>query len=310
MITPTQYGVDLITFYHPTFWGLSSDEEFQALRHSKPERVWSTIFSALAEAGISHIEMTFPPADFTSAIGVFGSAAAFGSELSARGLSLKSGFAGLEVPVGSDPARAADDITPYAEFLATAGADTLVIGPPMRTTIGAKPPIFADLAYASRVADALHHIGARTRELGVKTALHTEAHSIFYTPRDISLMMNLTDPDYVFFCPDTAHITLGGGKPADVVAPWISRVVIAHWKDAIGPMPAEAPIDAGIHTAHREYMCTMGEGIVDWPSWITAMEATGHSDVTLLELDASPDPVTEMITARNFVEALRNEVLA
>ncbi|WP_161580404.1 sugar phosphate isomerase/epimerase family protein [Subtercola vilae] len=305
---PTHYGVDLITFFHPSFWGLSTDEEFERLRNSAPETVWSTIFDALSESGISHIEMTFPPADFTTALQVFGSAEGFRRELDSRNLTLKSGFYGLQ-GADLDPAAAADAVTPYLEFLAAAGGDTLVVGPPMRATVGSTPPVFADLGLASRVADALHHIGHRSLSLGVKTALHTEAHSIFYTARDIQLMMTLTDPDYVFLCPDTAHITLGDSNPVEVVEPWRNRVVIAHWKDATGPMPADVPIDAGIHTAHREYMCTLGEGVVDWRSWARLMESTGHSDVTLLELDATPDPIGEMIAARTFVESVRAEVL-
>ncbi len=43
-------------------------------------------------------------------------------------------------------------------------------------------------------------------------------------------------------------------------------MIIAHWKDARGPMPADTPIDKHIHERHQPYFCSFGLGRVDWLS--------------------------------------------
>jgi inosose dehydratase len=252
---------------------------------------------------VTLLEMTFPPADWHSAIAAYGSGAAFGAELARRGLGLKSGFhLGLGWTGETDRRQAADEAATYAEFLRDAGADVLVVGPPMRRSRDAVPPMFVDSAYVANLADILHHVGDATLRLGVRTAVHTEAHSVCCTQRDVDLLMTLTDPEYVFLCPDTGHLALSGANPTAVVRPHVDRLVLSHWKDAIGAMPAGVPIDEGIHLAHREYFRRVGAGAIDWFSWSELVCHTPVAGVTLLELDAVPDPVSQMRAARTYIE--------
>lgn len=300
-----EYGVDLITFYHPSFWGVSSRDELMELRRRDPALIWSTIFDALVEAGISGIEMTFPPADTSSAVEVFGSPAGFKSELDARGLHLVSSFhMATSWGPGADIAAEVDRAVATAEFLSEAGGTILVAGPPMRRSRDAQPPLFIDHAFLSAVADTAHAVADATRRLGVRLALHTEAHSVFCTSRDVDALLQLTDPEYVDFCPDTAHLTLAGGDAVEIARRHRERIVIAHWKDAVGPMP-DGPINLEtIHEEHQQYMCTLGTGVVDWPAWAELYDTTPGAPVRLLELDAVADPIAEMVTAKAFVEGL------
>lgn len=300
-----EYGVDLITFYHPSFWGVSSYDEIMELRRRDPAAIWARILDALGDAGVTAIEMTFPPADTSSAIEAFGSAAAFRAELDSRGLRLASSFhmadewgPGADIPAEVDRALA------HAGFLAEAGGETLVAGPPMRRSRDAQPPLVVDLAFASAVADTAHAVGDAIQRIGVRLALHTEAHSTFCTARDVDLLLTLTDPEYVHFCPDTAHLTLAGGDAVEIVSRHRERVIIAHWKDAVGRMP-DGPIDlATIHEEHQQYMCALGTGVVDWVAWKALYDRTDGAAIRLLELDAVADPISEMRAAKAFVEGL------
>jgi sugar phosphate isomerase/epimerase len=303
-----RYGVDLITFYDPSFWGLDTYEDILQLRAKDPARLWHRILDALVEADIELLEMTFPPADWTSAVEAFGSAAGFRDELARRGLGLKSGFhLGLEWHAGTDRAAAAAVAAEYAEFIRDAGGDTMVIGPPMRRSRDARPPFFVDLEFMTALAGILHAVGDATLRLGVQTAVHTEAHSVFCTRRDIDLLLTLTDPEYVSFCPDTGHIVLSGGDPVDIVAHHVERAALSHWKDAIGPMPPGMPIDEAVHLEHRAYFCGLGDGVVDWAAWMRLSRRTPGRDTILLEQDAVPDPVQQLRAARRRLEAIRAE---
>jgi sugar phosphate isomerase/epimerase len=304
MSTPAPtYGVDLITFYHPSFWGVGTYDDIMEIRRRDPLAIWTRILDALTEAGISAFEMTFPPADATSAVEAFGSAAGFRRELDSRGLSLISSYhSGSGWRAGSDLAAEVDRAQELAQFVADVGGGMLVAGLPMRTSRDSVPPLFVDLAFADTVASFAHAVGDATLRVGVKTALHTEAHSTFCTRRDIDLILTATDPEYVFFCPDTAHITLAGGDAVEVVRRHADRVIIAHWKDAVGRMPEGFSIDhAIIHDQHQEYMCALGTGVVDWPAWARLYDSTAGAPWRLLELDAVPSPIDAMRAAKAFI---------
>jgi inosose dehydratase len=297
------FGVDLITFFHPGFWGVETEDDIQRIGRTDPDRIWATVLDALVAAGVSAVEVTFAPADVETAIRAFGSVGAFRDELTRRGVALVSGF--WQPTDWAAPAeQLADEAAAHAALLADAGATALVLGLPMRATTDATSPRFVDLWAADQLADRVHHIGAATRRLGVVTALHTEAHSVFCQPRDIDLLLLLTDPNYVSFCPDSAHITLSGGDPVAVATRHRERIAIAHWKDAAGPMSTDVVIDASIHERHREFMRPLGAGTVDWAAWAEVMATTRGGDLALLELDACADPVAELRSAIAHLGAL------
>ena len=294
----TTFATDIITFYHPAFWGLESAEDFRSWAMENPEGFWRRVMDTLAEAGVSGIELTFAPGDIGSVLRAFGSAAAFRDELASRGLSVVSAFlASSESPDWRDrgnlPAIVAD-VERRAEFLAEAGARVLVAGLPMRKTFGERPPFFADAAYMSRMADVAHVVGEAVSQYGVKLALHTESNSTLWYERDIDLFMALTDPCYVWLCPDSCHIALGGGDPVAVAGRHAQRIALAHWKDAVKPIDVHLTVDETVFARQQPYMCELGAGIVDWPGWAAAMARTPAADTVLIELDEAADPVAAL----------------
>ena len=301
------FGVDLCTFFHPVFWGVADRAELAAKAGAEPAWFWERTLDALVEAGISALELTFPPADHRSAIAAYGSIEGFQQALRARNLTVVSGYFGdLEHSVDPlDPENqeailaSADE---HAEFIHACGGGYLVVGLPMRRRRPGTPPSFVDLRAAEPIGDLLNRMGAVTQRHGVRVALHTEAHSIFWTGRDVDLFMLLTDPMYVSMCPDTGHLVLGGADPVHVLDRHRERMVIAHWKDAIGPVPPGLPIDEKIHDIHREYFRGVGSGVVDWFGWSRLLRELRYDGCTLLELDAAADPVGEITRARTFVQ--------
>lgn len=306
--TTRAFGVDLITFFDPGFWGLSTAEELTALAAAEPRRVWDTILDALQEAGISEFEMTFPPADRQTAVAAYGTAEDFAAELASRGLSVVSAyFADIEhADDVTDPQTRAAILAAAeteAAFLSGLGASYLVAGLPMRRNNaegdGLAP---VDLATAAPIADIANEVGAITARHGVTLALHTESHSVFWTPRDVDLFLLLTDPFLVGFCPDTGHIVLGGGDPVQLVSRHRERVVIAHWKDAAGAFREKALVDGDIWGRHRPYFRPAGQGVVDWPAFARTLAEIGYEGGILLELDAASDPVGQLVAARTYLE--------
>jgi sugar phosphate isomerase/epimerase len=127
---------------------------------------------------------------------------------------------------------------------------------------------------------------------------------VFCVRRDIDLFLSLTDPAYVDFCPDTAHIFLGGVSPVDVLAQHHERVTIAHWKDAVGRWPNDDEANKARFELEARYFTRVGTGDVDWTGWLRGLESAGYSGWTILELDEAENPVEQIAEARRFVEGL------
>jgi inosose dehydratase len=311
-MTPTPearpFGVDLITFFEPSFWGASSAETFRAEAAADPEHFWRTVLNSLQQAGVSQFEMTFAPADRASAVAAFGSATAFRSELTRRGLSVVSSYFGAieHADDVTEPATREEILAAAArdaQFLADLGARYLVAGLPMRRNSpsgrGFEP---VDLTAVQPVADLLNAVGQVTARHGVTLALHTESHSMFWTARDVDLFLLLTDPFLVAFCPDTGHLILGGSDPTQVVERHRDRVVLAHWKDASGRFAEDVPVDSHVFERHQAYFRPAGKGVMDWFSWARMLRSIDYQGGVLLELDAAPDPVAQLTEARTFLE--------
>ncbi|MFD9444052.1 sugar phosphate isomerase/epimerase family protein [Streptomyces sp. NPDC060006] len=304
-----RFATDVITFYHPDFWGLESAHAVRAWALENPERFWERVMNALAEAGVTGIELTFAPGDIESALRAFGSAPAFRHDLAARGLSVVSTFiAGSESPDwrhSENLPGIVADAERRAAFLADVGAELLVAGLPMRTTFGTRPPFFVDAAYMTRMADVAHAVGEAVAQYGVKLAFHTESNSTLWYERDIDLFMALTDPRYVWLCPDSCHIALGGGDPVAVARRHSQRIALAHWKDAVKPIDVELTIDETVFIQQQPYMAELGTGIVDWKGWADAMSLTPGAGTVLIELDEAADPVAALRAGTTVVHEAR-----
>lgn len=302
------FGVDLITFFHHGFWGLADEAAVIAYGKAEPRAFWDRMLDTLAGTGITGIELTFAPFDWQGTLAAYGSVEGVRAALDARGLRLATGFfADVAIEGRLDDAAQRDDLIrragDYADYLVALGSDVMVMGLPMRTSWDAQPPRFVDLAQAQEVADFCNRLGAEVLRRGVRLALHTEAHSIFSLARDVDLFMLLTDPIYVGFCPDTAHLLLGGADPVAVVERHVERVVVAHWKDALGAMSNHVPVDENIHLAHRPHFCALGTGRVDWPRWMRLLRDRDVGGWAIVEIDAVADPATETRRSMDYVRA-------
>lgn len=310
-----KFATDLVTFYDPKFWGMSGGMDVLRTLFTSggwtPLRFWEHILTSAKAAGLDGIEITFPPGDWHSAQAAYGSASGFAQALADHELALCSGYFSNRIPGTTreadfaDPADQAQLLTMaagYAEFLATCGAESLLVSLPLRTSRDAHPPHFVDLKTIEPIADTINRMGAATLQHGVKLALHPEAFSMFRNSRDVDLLMLLTDPTYVFLCPDTAQFTVAGSDPLAITQRHKDRLTITHWKDATGPAPADVVIDETIYDRQIQWFAPVGEGVVDWPGWLRLLRDLNFQGWAVLELDAAPDPVADLQRIKRYVE--------
>jgi sugar phosphate isomerase/epimerase len=311
-----KFATDLVTFYDTAFWGQAGGMDILKNLFTSggwdPARFWERILDSSREAGLDGIEITFAPGDWHAAKAAYGSTQGFASALKDRGLEVCSGYMSTRIP-GTD--RYADFADPddhdqlvemasaYAEFLHGCGSEIIVASLPLRKSRAADPPLFVDLKLAESIAGVVNRMGYATMKYGVKLALHPEAFSMFRNSRDVDLFMLLTDPTYVFLCPDTAQFSVAGSNPIEIVQRHRDRLVITHWKDAVGPAPADVPIDESIYDRQIEWFAAVGAGVVDWPGWMRLLRELRYRGWAVFELDAAPDPVGELKKIKQYVEA-------
>ena len=68
------------------------------------------------------------------------------------------------------------------------------------------------------LARHLNEVGKRTMDAGIKFAFHPHAWTLVERQPELDMVMEMTDPKYVYLVLDTGHATLGGIDPVNVAA--------------------------------------------------------------------------------------------
>lgn len=123
-------------------------------------------------------------------------------------------------------------------------------------------------------------------ELGVKLLLEPHGEVTDSVEMMGDLLDSLGREDTVGICLDTGNSWLGGSDPLDFIKTFGARIQHVHWKD----MPAEWEDKRG-----KEFGCGMaviplGDGVVDIPGIVKALNGIGFDGTTTLEI-AGPDSV-------------------
>jgi sugar phosphate isomerase/epimerase len=301
-----KFGIDTITLYSPKYWDQKDWWAFQDPDCIAPEKFWDRALDTVAMTGASGLRLSFGPAQWRHALKRYGTPEKFQDAIHRRALEL-AGVLFVEMGRGNmfDPTRreqVIEEMRQCADFVKAAGGGIIAMGLPARKTWSENPPLVVDLEYAKYISDMVNEMGYETLKRGVKLALHPKTHGTFWLKRDIDLFMMLTDPIYVFFCPDTAHITLGGGDPVRILDEHRYRVIMNDWKDARRALPWHYTIDKNHLTDIHPHYAFVGEGIVDWKAWVNKLKEIGYTGWSIVELDATDDPVVQTKQAFKYIQ--------
>jgi len=214
-----------------------------------------------------------------------------------------------------DPARRrqtiADHVAFARDFLAVFGCKHF------KMNMGARPKGGTTDADIQAIADALNELGRITADLGIKLAPHPHIWGPIERAHEIRRLMELTDPNYVYLTPDTAHINLGGGDPVEMIVAYYDRIAAIHWKDTkasyrgyTGPTPT-------VEEHRKEILYKdLGAGGVDHPAIWEFLRKRGYQGWITLDLDpprpAEGEGTVEeklLVNRRYLVETLRVDQL-
>ena len=149
-----------------------------------------------------------------------------------------------------------------AELAATFGAGRLVVGGGARRAAGT-----TDEDY-DRLAAALDRVTEIAERRGLDASYHPHLTTIVESPDELERLLPHTR---IGFCPDTAHLTAGGGDPAELIRRYPDRIRHVHLKDL-----RQDPLQ----------FLPLGQGVLDFPDILAAVRETGYDSWLLVELDA------------------------
>jgi inosose dehydratase len=237
-------------------------------------------------------------------------------ELSARGLTMVSGF--VPLPLAHRPRHSSviREVMNIAQLLSETGSRVIVLADELneaRMSVAGRVTDEDGLdpdSWSSAV-DLLIELGQRCRELGLATVFHHHAGTYVETPAEIEQLCAVTDPDLIGLCLDTGHYYYGGGNPLDAVHRYKSRIRHLHLKD-VRPSVLES-----VRRDHIGYLdavrsgvfCELGEGSVDFRSVLEELEKCGFHGWAIFEQDVDPATAgAASASARRSREYLRREV--
>lgn len=197
-----------------------------------------------------------------------------------------------------DPTQSDEIIADHAEstrFLLDHGGEILMTVP-----IGAPDDLprwsLDDFKVA---ASTLNEIGKRTLDMGATMAMHPHWGTYVQSPEEIDLIMELTDPRYVFFAPDSGQIAKGDGDPVAIARKYADRIAHAHLKDVAANWPELR--EQGAALAMPAGYAPLGEGTVDLKGFVEVLAGVNYQGWILGELDQHDDPKGSAETGRRFL---------
>lgn len=296
---PLTWVAQAITFYEPSYWGFSNDEELLTYSQGNPREFFDRLTEAVSTTNVEAIELCMAPGDWKTARAAYETPDGLKHHLQKKKLRLTGSYqSGWVLDAALEDSRlrreVLDDAARHAEFIREAGADLMLTGPTRRGNLeGSIVPRVSDETI-ERTAEIVSAMAERVAAQGVKLAIHTEAYSVVCREEDISRMMQATDPNLVGLCPDTGHIALDGGKTSNVIRRHSDRILSMHWKDCIGPR-ANLPVKGTVtHEEMMEQFRRMGKGIVDWAAIAHELKAANFRGYAVAEIDLSPTPEAEV----------------
>lgn len=148
-------------------------------------------------------------------------------------------------------------------------------------------------------AETLNQVGQVCLDHGVKNALHPHWGTYIESQEEIEQILDMTDPETVFFAPDSGQIAKGDTDPVAMVAKYVDRVAHVHLKDVAENWPELRQM--GISLAMPEGYAELGRGTVDIRGFIDVLMQAGYDGWMLGELDRADDPQASAAISKQFL---------
>jgi inosose dehydratase len=272
----------------PVSWGIY---EFEGIEAKFP---YTQVLDEIAGTGYTGMELGpwgFMPTD----------PEILRDELKKRGLQLLSSFVPVKLVNANAHAKAEAFALKVGKLLAALGAQYVVLAddngsvPELVKQAGKRKGTLLSEAQWDVVGKGVNRIAQKIKdETGLGTVFHHHAGGYIETPEEVRELFKRTEPELVGLCLDTGHWHFGGGDALQAVQEYGERVWYLHLKDC------HAGVLEKVRAENLDYMeavaagvfCELGQGMVDFPAILAAMEKLGYDGWAIVEQDVLTDDKT------------------
>lgn len=267
---------------HNVKWALSA----ALWSHFRP---WpfTDILDLMSDTGFIGIRLS----NFPGVLKTYGiSAAQMEREVSKRNLHVVSISFGGPLHDPAQRKRVLDDARAAMKFLASFGANHLVVFSPGRQKVeGNRDAAFRELC------DRCNQIGELARGIGFTAGLHNHLNEMVESPEEVHRCMALTDPKLFGLSPDTAHLHLAGGNVVEILEKYKTRVRFLDYKDATWTVPTADWVEDNGKVYPRDVqearflasIYDLGEGEIDFPACHRILKSVNFRGWICVDLDTA-----------------------
>lgn len=283
----------------PVSWGIY---EFEGL---EPKYPYSRVLDEIAETGYTGIELGpygYFPTDPER----------LRAELDQRGFKLLSAFVPVKLVDEHAHEAGAAEALKVGHLLAALGAQYIVLA----DDNGSVPELVqqAGQRSGSKLSPAQWDVFARGtdmiarrvfEETGLGLVFHHHCAGYVETPDETRALLERTDAARVGLCLDTGHWHFAGGDAVACVEEFGERVRYLHLKDCSPTVAAQARAQKldYFQSVKAGVFCALGEGEVNFPGVIQAMQARGYDGWAIVEQDILTE---DLDVPKKFAQANRD----
>jgi sugar phosphate isomerase/epimerase len=260
-------------------WALSAN----LWNHFRPV-AFTDILDVMRDTGFIGIRMT----QFPGILQKYGlTASQLETELSRRNLHIATISFGGPSHDPKQQARVLDQAREALQFLASFGANRLVVFSPSRR----QQETDSETAFRTMCV-TFNRIGELAGEQGFRAGLHNHLGQMCERPEEIDRCMRMTDPKLFGFAPDTAHLHLAGANVVRTFQKYKSRLVMMDYKDARWTAPANFTDANGSHLEMEpakflSSIYDLGDGEIDFPGCHRVLKEIAYEGWNCVDLDTA-----------------------
>jgi inosose dehydratase len=202
----------------------------------------------------------------------------------------------------SQHAAVIDEHMKLVRFIKALGCDHLKINCGARNPGGNTDEIYR------AQAKAFNELGKRISDEGLKFGIHAHLFSQFETPRDVERILEMTDPEHVYFICDTGHVTMAGMDALALTKQLGHRIIEYHLKDVSpankGGYKGPELISSEVNTRpDNRIFFELGAGGVECPEIHAHLNSIGWKGWFTVELDRTATTAKDSAaTSKRYLE--------
>ena len=171
-----------------------------------------------------------------------------------------------------------EDLCSKLDFMKRAGVECISIQALGTRTKAAKEQLDYTL-------DTVIEMSRLCKPYGIYPCLHPHCHTSVWYEDEIDYILQNTDPDLLYFGPDTAHLSGGGCDPVEIFERYRERIRFTHMKDLKGSKAITAENVGGIDVYSN--FVELGRGDIDFKAIFNILKEVNYDGYLTSELDRS-----------------------